>query len=133
MTRRQNPHGASPRPLADGPGGCRGLDRRRARGPAAGAATSGATPQQPTNIELRITGEPGTPPRLAVPDLIALSPDKEVQDAARVIGEVLWDDMDFEREFYMIPRDTYKSIPRRPCRSVRCRSIAGASSARMVS
>ena len=60
---------------------------------------------------MRITGEPGTPPRLAVPDLIALSPDKEVQDAAKVIGEVLWDDMDFEREFYMIPRDTYKSIP----------------------
>lgn len=68
-------------------------------------------PQQPTSVELRITGEPGTPPRLAVPDLIALSPDKEVQEAARVIGEVLWGDMDFEREFYMIPRDTYKSIP----------------------
>ena len=68
-------------------------------------------PQQPTAVEVRITGEPGTPPRLAVPDLIALSPDKEVQDAARVIGEVLWDDMDYEREFYMIPRDTYKSIP----------------------
>ena len=68
-------------------------------------------PQQPTSIEMRITGEPGTPPRLAVPDLIALSADKEVQDAAKVIGEVLWDDMDFEREFYMIPRDTYKSIP----------------------
>lgn len=71
-------------------------------------------PQQPTNIELRIWGEPGTPPRLAVPDLIAVSPDKEVQDAAKVIGEVLWDDMDFEREFYMIPRDTYKSIPVAP-------------------
>ena len=73
--------------------------------------TPPATPQQPTSIEMRITGEPGTPPRLAVPDLIALSPDKEVQEAARLIGEVLWDDMDFEREFYMIPRDTYKSIP----------------------
>jgi TolB protein len=68
-------------------------------------------PQQPSSVELRITGEPGTPPRLAVPDLIALSPDKETQDAARVIGEVLWDDMNYEREFYMIPRDTYKSIP----------------------
>ncbi|HZL96336.1 MAG TPA: hypothetical protein VFB99_21965, partial [Vicinamibacterales bacterium] len=32
-------------------------------------------------------------------------------EAARVIGEVLWDDLNFEREFYMIPRDTYKSIP----------------------
>ena len=27
--------------------------------------------------------------------------------AAKTIGEVLWDDLDFEREFYMIPRDTY--------------------------
>ena len=98
--------------------------RRSMRGPVAlvGALAAGVLaaaqqppatppPQQPTSIELRITGEPGTPPRLAVPDLIALSPDKEVQDAARVIGEVLWDDIDFEREFYMIPRDTYKSIP----------------------
>jgi TolB protein len=68
-------------------------------------------PQQPTDISTRITGEPGTPPRLAFPDLIALSADKEVQDAAKVIGQVLWDDMDFEREFYMVPRDTYKSIP----------------------
>jgi TolB protein len=68
-------------------------------------------PAQPTAVEVRITGEPGTPPRLAVPDLLALSPDKEVQEAAKVIGEVLWDDLDFEREFYMIPRDTYRSIP----------------------
>jgi TolB protein len=75
------------------------------------AAQPQQPPQQPTSIELRITGEPGTPPRLAVPDLIALSSDKETQEAAKVIGEVLWEDMDFEREFYMIPRDTYKSIP----------------------
>jgi len=68
-------------------------------------------PQQPTDIVTRIGGESGTAPRLAVPDLIALSSDKETQDAARVIGEVLWADMEFEREFYMIPRDTYKSIP----------------------
>jgi TolB protein len=32
-------------------------------------------------------------------------------EAARVIGQVLWDDLNFEREFDMIPRDTYASIP----------------------
>ena len=58
-----------------------------------------------------ITGDPGTPPRLAVPDFLALSNDKETQEIARTIGEVLWNDIDYEREFYMIPRDTYKSIP----------------------
>jgi TolB protein len=70
-------------------------------------------PKQPTTVELPpLTGESGgTPPRLAVPDLLALSNDKETQDAARVIAQVLWDDFQFEREFYMIPRDTYKSIP----------------------
>ncbi len=71
-------------------------------------------PQQPagqTSVDLRLTGDPGTPPRMAVPDLLALSPDRETQDAAKVIAEVLWDDLNYEREFYMIPRDTYKSIP----------------------
>ncbi len=31
--------------------------------------------------------------------------------AARTIGQVLWDDLAFEREFSLIPRDTYQSIP----------------------
>ena len=70
------------------------------------------TAQQPSEILTTLTGtDPGTPPRLAVPDFIALSNDRETQDIARTIGEVLWNDLDYEREFYMIPRDTYKSIP----------------------
>ena len=71
-------------------------------------------PQQPSEVELRITGEPGTPPRLAVPDFVALTPD--AAEAARALGAVLWDDFNFEREFYLLPRDTYASVPvaRRP-------------------
>jgi TolB protein len=69
------------------------------------------SPQQPRDVEIILRGDPGTPPRLAVPDFIALSNDRETQDIARTIGEVLWNDLDYEREFYMIPRDTYKSIP----------------------
>ena len=69
------------------------------------------TPQQPNSVSIVINGEGGSPPKLAVPDLLALSTDRETQDAAKMIGEVLWDDMNFEREFSMIPRDTYKSIP----------------------
>jgi TolB protein len=68
-------------------------------------------PQQPSSVELVLRGDPGTPPRLAVPDFLSLSPDKETQDIARTVAEVLWNDLDFEREFYMIPRDTYRSIP----------------------
>ena len=31
---------------------------------------------------------------------------------AKTIGQVLWDDLNFEREFAFIPRDTYATIPR---------------------
>ena len=67
------------------------------------------TTQQPSEIQLVISGEPGTPPRFAVPDFVALSPD--AADVAKMLGQVLWDDLNFEREFYMIPRDTYSTIP----------------------
>jgi TolB protein len=67
--------------------------------------------QQPSEIEVVINGPPGLPPKLAVPDFIPLSNEPETIEAAKTIGAVLWDDLNFEREFYLIPRDTYKSIP----------------------
>jgi TolB protein len=66
-------------------------------------------PQQPSAVELVITGDPGTPPRYAVPDFVALTPD--AADIAKTLGQVLWDDLNFEREFYMLPRDTYSGVP----------------------
>jgi len=91
---------------------------------AAGAAATLALqgpPQQPpapppqqkpqSEISLTITGDPGALPRYAVPDFVALSTDAETVAAARTIGQVLWDDFAFEREFSLIPRDTYQSIP----------------------
>ena len=77
------------------------------------AVVSGAAqqpaPQQPSEIVTVITGDPGTPPRFAVPDFVALTPD--AAEAAKTIGQVLWDDLNFEREFYMLPRDTYATVP----------------------
>jgi TolB protein len=76
-----------------------------------------ASQQQPppstdTEVGIRTTirGEPGAPPHYAVPEFIALTNDKETVDAARLITQVLWDDLAFEREFDMIPRDTYRTI-----------------------
>ena len=86
---------------------------------AVGASTQAppaAGQQQPSEIELSISGEPGAPPKYAVPDFIALSPDAETAAAAKTIASVLWEDLGFEREFYLIPRDTYASIP--PARSL---------------
>ena len=77
--------------------------------------------------QLVISGEPGTPPRYAVPDFVALSPD--AADIAKTLGQVLWDDLNFEREFYMIPRDTYATIPAARTAGQMCRSPRGASSA----
>ena len=67
--------------------------------------------QQPDAIAATITGAPGLPPKIAVPDFIPLSNDPDTVAAAKAIGPVLWDDLNFEREFYLIPRDTYRSIP----------------------
>jgi TolB protein len=65
--------------------------------------------QQPSEVELRISGDPGTPPSYAVPDFIALTPGTEA--IAQTVGGVLWNDLDFEREFDMVPRDTYATVP----------------------
>jgi TolB protein len=70
------------------------------------------TPQQPSEIETTISGEGGSAPRYAVPDFIALTSDAETAAIAKTIGQVLWDDLNFEREFAFIPRDTYATIPR---------------------
>ena len=69
-------------------------------------------PQQPSEIVTTLTGEGGSAPRLAVPDFIALSPDAETAAVAKTVAQVLWDDLNFEREFAFIPRDVYSTIPR---------------------
>src|SRR5262245_29750592 len=82
---------------------------------AQGAPPSGGSqeqqPRQPGEIVLTIKGSPGMPPRYAVPDFIALTNDAETVAAAKTISQVLWDDLLFEREFYLISRDTYRTIP----------------------
>ena len=74
-----------------------------------------STPQQPPEVSFTIRGGPGTLPHFAVPDFLALTSDAETVAAAKTIGQVLWDDLQFEREFDLIPRDVYASIP--PARS----------------
>ena len=69
-------------------------------------------PRQQSEISLVIgSGDPALPPKIAVPPFIAMSSDPETQAAAKTIGDVLWDDLEYEKEFYMIPRDTYRTIP----------------------
>jgi TolB protein len=67
--------------------------------------------QQQTEIRVIIEGPPGLPPKIAVPDFLALTNDAETVAAAKMIGQVLFDDLNFEREFYLIGRDTYRTVP----------------------
>jgi TolB protein len=69
-----------------------------------------APPQQPSELTFTINGEGGAP-RLAVPEFIALTKDAETVAMAKTITEVIFNDLAFEREFLLIPRDTYASIP----------------------
>ena len=68
--------------------------------------------RQRSEVDLTIGGRIGAQPRFAVPDCLALTSDRETAAAASTFAEVLWDDLEFEREFRMVPRDTYDSIPR---------------------
>lgn len=92
----------------------------RAQQPAAGGqppapptAQQPAPATQPNEVSTTISSDQsGTAPRFAVPDFIALSRDAETVDAAQTIGRVLVDDLLFEREFLLIPRDVVATIPK---------------------
>ena len=68
--------------------------------------------QQPTDVTVSITGVGGLPPKLAVAGFIPLSSDAETVAAAKTIGDVLFDDINYEREYYMIAKDAMATIPK---------------------
>jgi len=70
-----------------------------------------ATPQQPTEVTVPIVGAGGLPPKIAIAGFIPLSNDAETTAAAKTIADVLFDDLAFEREFYMIEKDAAATVP----------------------
>jgi TolB protein len=46
-----------------------------------------------------------------VPDFLTVGDDDSALNLGRTIATVLWDDLNYEREFQLLPRDTYSSIP----------------------
>lgn len=67
--------------------------------------------QQQSEVDLIIGDRIGAQPTFAVPDCLAPGGGEQVMEAARTIAEVLWSDLEFEREFRMMARDTYGTIP----------------------
>jgi TolB protein len=66
-------------------------------------------PQQSVSIVL--SGLGGRQPRLAVPDFTLAGNDAELKGAADTVADVLWQDLEFEEEFYLIPRLETRAIP----------------------
>jgi TolB protein len=84
--------------------------------PAVGVVTAvpllAQAPDQQPVIQLgTISGNTGARRRIAVPDFSVPGGTAEVQQAAKTISQVLWDDLDFEGEFYMIPAADAAKIP----------------------
>jgi TolB protein len=70
--------------------------------------------QPPREVSISIRGRGANRlPRLGIPNLI-VNGDAETGTAARTIGEVLWNDLEFEREFALIARDAAAKIPASP-------------------
>ncbi|HWK11915.1 MAG TPA: hypothetical protein VNR64_17775 [Vicinamibacterales bacterium] len=87
-------------------------DAARQQPPAASQQQPPAAPQQQSEVRMVINGTPGVPPKVAVAPFIALSQDAESVAAAKTIGDVLSDDLAYEREFYMIGKDVLATIPK---------------------
>jgi TolB protein len=69
-------------------------------------------PQDPNQIRTQIGGQSSGQQRLAIPAFqVKNAGDAEIGQAAKTIGDVLWDDLDFEAEFYMISHDAAAKIP----------------------
>ncbi|PYR76910.1 MAG: hypothetical protein DMF86_10900 [Acidobacteria bacterium] len=72
---------------------------------------AGPPPQQ-TEVTITIASTGGLPPKIAIAGFIPVTTDAETAAAAKAIGDVLWDDLNFEREFYMIAKDAAATVPR---------------------
>ena len=69
-------------------------------------------PAQDSQTEVSIImSNPANHPKLGLPDLVVQGTDQEVSAAAKILTDVLWTDLDFEREYYMIQQKVTASIP----------------------
>lgn len=74
--------------------------------------------EQQTEIRTSIGGISGRLPRLAIPAFIMTGVDAELLEAAKTLGDVLWKDLEFEREFQMISQAGAAQVPSTPAESL---------------
>lgn len=71
----------------------------------------------PTEVVVNIIGVSGRTPRLAVPEFMVTG-DEATRAAAATASQVLFDDLEFEREFSMIARAASAKVPVAPAESL---------------
>lgn len=73
---------------------------------------SAPLPQQ-REVAITMKGEGGRTPRLAIPEFLVTG-DADTRTAAGTVADVLWNDLEFEREFTMIARASASKIAPAP-------------------
>ncbi len=68
---------------------------------------------QQREVAITMKGEGGRTPRLAIPELLVTG-DADARTAAGTVAEVLWHDLEFEREFTMIARASAAQVAAAP-------------------
>jgi TolB protein len=79
------------------------------------SAPIGQSQQDEVALALR---NPGSHPRVGLPEFLLSGGDATTTAAARTVAEVLWNDLDFEREYYLIPRASAANVPVAPVESL---------------
>src|SRR5688572_1026916 len=77
------------------------------------AAVAATAPQQ-TEIRTTIGGASGRLPRLAIPLFLITGTDAQLPEVAKTLTDVLWKDLEFEREFQMISQSGAAQIAPAP-------------------
>jgi TolB protein len=74
-------------------------------------ATSGDLDDQQGELRVTLDGTTRRLPRLAIPSFLTSGGDATLDETARTVADVLWQDINFEREFQMISQQTAAMIP----------------------
>lgn len=69
------------------------------------------TPQNGQDEVVLVLSNAANHYRVGLPDFLAPAGDPELAAAGKALADVLWDDVDYEKEYYMIPRRSSGTVP----------------------
>src|SRR4029079_6286625 len=73
-------------------------------------AVTSAVYQSPQDLVISLNTA-AAHPKVGLPNFIVTAGDPELQQAANTVADVLWNDLDFENDYYMISRKASATVP----------------------